>query len=180
MTAAMGATPGSTYSTSISSGALAISTSNPALDQSPKTLTVYPDLWALATDPFVLGDTLSGSITFTSSGAGAPGSASINFANYQGLTSGNLATQSAAFTQLANDLTASPGATGSNYRADFMSRGVLLISSSNGNESYQITSQDVMQAPTLGSQELQLSAGFGGGRKLSFPLRFRLQPKPAA
>jgi hypothetical protein len=158
MTTAMQGTTGSTYTASISGGVLTIQTSNPVTAPSPASVSFSPDLWDLTGSGFDLGATLAGSLTFTSSGGNAGGSATIDFANYQGLTSSNLATQNAALTQLGSNLTASLGsATGSTYTAMFASDGQLFIMSGNVNERYEVSDSNVTATPVLGTQNVTLT-----------------------
>jgi flagellin len=167
MTTAMGATTGSTYTASISGGVLTIQTSNPATAQLPVevSFSTLAQQFEVQGSGFYLGASLAGSLTFTSSGGpgtlgnpGGDGSATINFANYLGLTSANSATQSAALTQLGNDLTTSLGAeTGTAYTAWFTSGGLLNIESNDTNEIFTVSSSNVTATPILGTQNVNLT-----------------------
>ncbi len=168
MTAALGATTGSTYTASISGGVLNIQTSNP-VNSNPAPVSVSFDTgnWELwSSTGLYAGSTLTGSLNFTSSGGNAAGSATIDFANYQGLTSADPTTQSAALTQLGNDLTATLGATtGSTYSLGINESGNFWIESSNAYERFQIGVSDVTETPVYGTQNVPLMSN-GGSQQL--------------
>jgi flagellin len=159
MTTAMEGTTGSTYTASINSGVLTIQTSNSVTAPSPIRASFSPDTYILLGTGFYQGATLAGTLAFTSSGAAdGSGIATIDFTNYQGLTSANSATQNAALTKLGNDLTTSLGAeTGSTYTALFVSDGRLVIESSNSNENFAVSLSNVTATPVIGTQNVTMT-----------------------
>ncbi len=162
MTTALGATTGSTYSASISGGVLTIQTSNPVNNNpAPLSISFSTALWALNSNlGLYAGASLAGSFSFTSTGAGTGGSATIDLANYQGLTSTDPATQAAALTSLGNYLTTNLGATtGSTYTAGTGADGDLFIQSYNTNERFQIGVSNATETPVIGTQNVTLTGG---------------------
>ncbi len=167
MTTAMRATTGSTYTASIGGGLLRIQTSNPVTAPSPASVTLTGGQ-SLNGIGFDLGSTLSGSVTFTSSGALASGSATINFANYQGLTSSDTTAQNDALTQLGDDLTEALGATtGSIYTVAYLPGAALSICSSNANEQFQVGDSNVTATPALGTQNVTMFSNIGSDETYS-------------
>ena len=162
MTTALGATTGSTYSASISGGVLTIQTSNPVSNNhAPLSIPFQASPLALNSDlRLYAGASLAGSFSFTSTGAGTGGSATIDLANYQGLTSTDPATQAAALTSLGNYLTTNLGATtGSTYTAGTGADGDLFIQSYNTNERFQIGVSNATETPATGTQNVALTGG---------------------
>jgi len=158
LTTAMGATTGSTYTASISGGVLSITTSNPPTVSTAPISTPFQlkPWWISSTIGLYAGDTLGGSITFTSNLGG--GAQTIDFANYQGLTSSNLATRNAALTALSNALNSTLGvSTGSTYYANYSDQR-LTFGSVKMTENFQITSQNVTQTPATGAQNIGVSS----------------------
>jgi flagellin len=168
MTTAIGGTTGSTYSASISGGVLTIQTSNPVPTASAITFPSGPD-GPEGINPFIgsgqpleVGATLAGSISLTSSGGNFASSGTIDFSTMPGLatglTSDNPATQAVALADLGTELDAVLGGSsgsGSTYTAS-LDNGWLLIASSNGMETLNVSSSTLTQAPTLGTQNLNL------------------------
>ena len=155
----LGATTGSAYTATLSGGVLSIQTSNPAaFDASPVSISFSDSLWAIRSyNSFYTGDTLAGSLTFTSTFGG--GAQTINFANYQGLTSSNAATQNAALNALGSALDSTLGvSTGSDYVVTMDQNGELLISSDHIYERFQVTSQNITETPTASSEIINATA----------------------
>jgi len=155
----LGATTGSAYTATLSGGVLSIQTSNPAaFDASPVSISFSDTLWAIRSyNSFYTGDTLAGSLTFTSTFGG--GAQTINFANYQGLTSSNAATQNAALNALGSALDSTLGvSTGSDYVVTMDQNGELLISSDHIYERFQVTSQNITETPTASSEIINATA----------------------
>jgi len=161
LTTAMEATTGSTYTASIGGGVLSITTSNPpTVNTSPISTPFQPEGWWIqGTAGLYAGETLAGSLTFTSNLGGA--AETIDFANYQGLTSSNLATQNAALAALSSALNSTLGvSTGSTYTAENQNNELCILSNRTF-ESFQITSQSVTQTPTAGAQNIDLTSDGG-------------------
>jgi flagellin len=94
---------------------------------------------AITSSAITTGATLGGSLTINSTGVlFDAGSATLNLANYQGLSSSNAATATAAANKLAWDLTNDLWGTTSLYYSASISGGVLTIKSTNPGDSQSI------------------------------------------
>ncbi len=100
------------------------------------------------------GDTLSGSITITSTAGTNPGSQIVNLASYSGLASQNQSIANAAATSLTTALNGTLGAaTGSTYTVS-VAAGVVSITPSGGgsaNELLSVTTSDASETPASAS-----------------------------
>jgi flagellin len=90
---------------------------------------------AITSSAITAGSTLSGSLMINSTGGGKAGSATLNLANYQNLSSSNAATATAAANQLATDLTNALSSTTYTSYAASISGGVLSIRSTTAGDS---------------------------------------------
>jgi flagellin len=100
------------------------------------------------------GDTLSGSITISSSGGTDAGTQIVNLGSYSGLASENQSIANAAATSLTTALNASLGATtGSTYTVS-VAAGVVSIATSGGgsaNELLSVTASNASETPASAS-----------------------------
>lgn len=96
------------------------------------------------------GDTLTGSITISSTGGTASGTDIVNLGSYSGLASENQATANAAATSLSSYLNSTLGATtGSTYTVS-VAAGVVSITPSGGgsaNEVLSVTASNAQETP---------------------------------
>jgi flagellin len=100
------------------------------------------------------GDTLSGSITITSTGGTSGGSQIVNLASYSGLASENQSIANAAATSLTTALNATLGAATSSTYTVSVAAGVVSITPSGGgsaNEVLSVTTSDASETPASAS-----------------------------
>jgi flagellin len=113
------------------------------------------------------GDTLSGSITISSTAGTHPGTQIVNLASYSGLASDNQSIANAAATSLTTSLNASLGATTLSTYTVSVAAGVVSIATSGGgsaNELLSVTASNASETPASASAvNIYTSDGTSGG-----------------